>query len=1190
MVEIDPSKQPMKGGSCESVNSESLFALEHEIACNDENVPKSHLGRNPESYSGYVTGPNDRANEMSGQPSGVQTGECVKEPSSGARPGECVKKPPPGVRKKGGEQQGCRLRLPERKTPSLDEERYGSCDVKGKTLCEGLRDGHPDVKGESMWNGLPDEGMIFDAAACDGVQPFLPISSNAPGDGSTPMRRAIFIELCAGSAKLSAACATKGMTALSIDHSSNRHRTRHHVKTLDLSDAQSWEILRDVCRNHQVIWVHIAPPCGTASRARERQLSTMHHGPKPLRSPKFPEGLPWLGPADRARVDAANCIYNSCASFCEWLTGQGIAWSVENPGRSYMWEMPSFVSLRAISTFVDFDSCMHGGMRAKHTSFLCGSEELLSLAVRCDGQHEHLEWGLLPDGTFSTATEAEYPDVLCSRIAELVSALAMRKGFKAPTSLEDVGPLQLNSMAMQMQPIKSTPPFLSEFERVVEVQVQDMEPTLDSKGKLTAPFHQAPVGAKRLKTVRKQVGDCMVTVMLFGVYRTPCQFVSEVLRSPHPFDVFCDVPDCMLRLMFFMLTEGPVNLAKFRLAKISQWRMWLEQLETEESKLHDMMDSQIAMVLKPKRLLLLKRIAEELDWPDRDLVGDIAEGFKLVGTPKVTGVFQTEPAVPKITVQQLDDLSPFIGRQLWDRIGQAKSDSEVWDITLQESTDKGWLSEAMSFDQLDERFSGLWTPVRRFGIQQSGKTRVIDDFSENGCNSAYAAQEKVDLRALDHISWCGAALSSMALRRGEARFRLSDGELLVGQVHQGWRNKGESLVSKTVDLKSAYKQLAIHPSDRKRSVISVKDPKDSQVYGFISRTLPFGAASAVLSFNRVARLLWRILVSAGILCTNYFDDYPVLDFSSTSDTSVHAIRSIMSMLGFKCSLDKEVEFTEKTDLLGVTLDTTMASKGTILISNKESRVKALSENIDAVIRAGVLKGSEVPKLFGRLQFAEHQVVGRVGKIALAELRSLEDNRCEQWRLDEAAVKELELLKYRLCSHPPRSLNFDDTKDTVFVFTDGACEPGADGSYVASVGGVIIGKSVKQYFGGTLDGSLVQRWMNGKKHIIGLVELYAVVLARAHWDSYFKGCRVIFFIDNMAAMRALIKGYSSDKQWRDVLRRFEEYEMSQATYPWFARVPSDSNIADGPSRDDVTGLEEYDHSIPVCLYSHSMIQW
>ena len=108
--------------------------------------------------------------------------------------------------------------------------------------------------------------------------------------------------------------------------------------------------------------------------------------------------------------------------------------------------------------------------------------------------------------------------------------------------------------------------------------------------------------------------------------------------------------------------------------------------------------------------------------------------------------------------------------------------------------------------------------------------------------------------------------------------------------------------------------------------------------------------------------------------------------------------------------------------------------------------------------------------------------------SLAELRALEDSKCDVWRLGHSATKELELLKYRLCSHPPRSLNFDETKDIVFVFTDGACERGADGEYVASVGGVIIGKSVKQYFGGALDGSLVKLWMEGEKRFIGLVEL------------------------------------------------------------------------------------------------------
>ena len=38
---------------------------------------------------------------------------------------------------------------------------------------------------------------------------------------------------------------------------------------------------------------------------------------------------------------------------------------------------------------------------------------------------------------------------------------------------------------------------------------------------------------------------------------------------------------------------------------------------------------------------------------------------------------------------------------------------------------------------------------------QSGKLRVIDDFSENGTNSAYACQEKLDLRTLDHLTWRG---------------------------------------------------------------------------------------------------------------------------------------------------------------------------------------------------------------------------------------------------------------------------------------------------------------------------------------------------------------------------------------------------------------------------------------------------
>ena len=131
--------------------------------------------------------------------------------------------------------------------------------------------------------------------------------------------------------------------------------------------------------------------------------------------------------------------------------------------------------------------------------------------------------------------------------------------------------------------------------------------------------------------------------------------------------------------------------------------------------------------------------------------------------------------------------------------------------------------------------------------------------------------------------------NSAAAASGVIRLRMSDGNVLEGPVNQQWKGNSEKIVTKTVDLKSAYKQLAIHPAEQKRSVISVKNPETGEVFGFVSRTLPFGAAAAVLAFNRVARLIWRILIEAGILCANYFDDFPVMDFSGSAAVTVPAV-------------------------------------------------------------------------------------------------------------------------------------------------------------------------------------------------------------------------------------------------------------------------------------------------------------
>ena len=65
------------------------------------------------------------------------------------------------------------------------------------------------------------------------------------------------------------------------------------------------------------IAVHLGPPCGTSSRARDIRR---HSGPdpKPLRSRMHPDGLPSLTGTDLQRVLSANVLYQLSAEIFQW--------------------------------------------------------------------------------------------------------------------------------------------------------------------------------------------------------------------------------------------------------------------------------------------------------------------------------------------------------------------------------------------------------------------------------------------------------------------------------------------------------------------------------------------------------------------------------------------------------------------------------------------------------------------------------------------------------------------------------------------------------------------------------------------------------------------------------------------------------------------------------------------------------
>eukprot|EP00435_Cladocopium_sp_Y103_P002409 s2396_g1.t1 len=135
-------------------------------------------------------------------------------------------------------------------------------------------------------------------------------------------------------------------------------------------------------------------------------------------------------------------------------------------------------------------------------------------------------------------------------------------------------------------------------------------------------------------------------------------------------------------------------------------------------------------------------------------------------------------------------------------------------------------------------------------------------------------------------------------------------------------------------------------------------------------------------------------------------------------------------------------------------------------------------------------------------------------------------------LSDSAVSAIKILKERITSGKPKRLTARPASRPWLLFTDGALEYEECGNAIASIGAVLISPSGNTwYFGCEVPKDTLTSWQaGGKEHVIGLVELYATVVALTEWKSLIRGQRVILFIDNYGAQDCLVKGSASVDTW------------------------------------------------------------
>ena len=94
-----------------------------------------------------------------------------------------------------------------------------------------------------------------------------------------------------------------------------------------------------------------------------------------------------------------------------------------------------------------------------------------------------------------------------------------------------------------------------------------------------------------------------------------------------------------------------------------------------------------------------------------------------------------------------------------------------------------------------------------------------------------------------------------------------------------------------------------------------------------------------------------------------------------------------------------------------------------------------------------------------------------------------------------------------------------------------------------------------------------------RQLIGQAELLPAVVAQRTWSQRWAGRRVLLFMDNDSARHALIRGGSTSTASAHLVGLFWREETLLRAYSWIERVPTASNVADGPSRLDYDLLRQ-----------------
>ena len=716
---------------------------------------------------------------------------------------------------------------------------------------------------------------------------------------------------------------------------------------------------------------------------------------------------------------------------------------------------------------------------------------------------------------------------LCEDVAQLPCALQS----KLPTEL------QLHTKAGRVEMVPKSSRLL---------RISAFKPDLADGGEVGA---QDADGCETMSSKRQRTSEGCAVVssksfpyeVAFGLPWDWKDFVDRACSSQHPFLQDAGVPQELGEAVDFHLHMNDEQVCKYGMDWCKKWLKRAKELEKDERASRECRPKHVADMTVHKRIVLTREILNDIGYQDVKCLDLLEHGSSLAGEIEKCDIFKSQYKPCLMTQEQLEKDSKRRNEyilKLTVSSGSDELDRQLLEETREE-IEKGWAVGPFSLEDLEDGA----TISRRFPLVQGAKTRMIDDFSISGVNDSCSTFNKIDLHVVDTFS------------------------SLVKQYYKKSQASGRSgeLEGKTYDLKSAYRQVPIKKEHLKFGYFSFYNMEIGEAQIYRLSTLPFGATHSVYSFLRLARMLYWIAVKGlRLLTTNFYDDFILASPPSLKDSARNSMELIFMLTGweFARSGKKATEFGLVCRALGVQFDFNLSKDLVLLVGNTESRRSEILALIGDALERGLLDKSGCLTLRGKLGFADSFMHGRLGAIMLKKLSEHAYGRTS--KLDDDARQALSAMAKRLESGEPRRVHMG-VMEKWFIFTDASYEPETK---TGGLGGVLIDSfgSLVTWFGLRLDHACCVS-LGGllKDTLIYELELLAAVLSLHLWCKSGESNIHVWFGDNDSVRYALIKASGSGKVAIAMLKFHLLDEASRNSLVWFARVPTEANISDFPSR-------------------------